>query len=100
MKTPRPDAITSRRDAVQLWTHLLDRRIAFHQDSDPAEWLDADARPALAVKEVATFRRLIAEVDRLGAEAFDCFADADLLRQLARPVGARNTDVEDLPRAA
>lgn len=71
-----PDEVTSRRDAFALWKHLHDREVAFELDSDPSEWVDLRGRPALSVKEVARFRRLVAEVDRLGAEAFDCYADA------------------------
>ncbi|MFZ5442002.1 MAG: hypothetical protein ACOZQL_18495 [Myxococcota bacterium] len=101
MNTPRPAAIHSRRDAFLLWTHLLERRVAFHQDTDPAEWLDDEGRAALSIREVATFRRLIAEVDRLGATAFDCFADAQRLRELATlGVLGRNTNTETFPRAA
>lgn len=81
--TPRPDRITRRSDAVQLWMHLLERGIAFSTEEDPAEWHDDAGRQVLADREIATVRRLFAEVDRLGAETFDCYADADALRQLA-----------------
>lgn len=80
--TPRPDRVTSRQEALQLWMHLLDRGFPLHWEEDPAEWTDAAER-RLADREVATFRRLIAEVDRLGAETLDCYADADALRRLA-----------------
>ncbi len=63
--------------------HLLERGIFFHWEEDPAEWSDGDGRQMLAEREIATMRRLFAEVDRLGAETFDCYADADSLRQLA-----------------
>lgn len=75
MNLLRPDSITCRRDATRLWLHLLDRGIPFRLEQDPSEW-------GLADREVATLRRLIAEVDRLGAEAFDCYADAEALQSL------------------
>jgi hypothetical protein len=74
--SPCPDRITSRRDASALWLHLLERGLCFHWEEDPAEW-------GLAEREVAKLRRLFGEVDRLGAETFACYADADALRQLA-----------------
>lgn len=99
MRTPRPDAVHDRRDAFQLWLHLIDRGVQFHEEADPAEWLDASGRQALTMKEIATFRRLVAEVDRLGAVTFDCYADAQRLRDLVT-LGV-NTDVElELPRVA
>lgn len=81
--TPRPTRVSNRRDAVQLWMHLLDLGVVFHWEEDPAEWVDGAGHRVLADRDVATMRRLIAEVDRLGAEAFDCYADAEALRQLA-----------------
>lgn len=83
MNTPRPDSISGRRDALQLWRYLLDRGIAFRCEEDPAEWVDAEGRSMLAEREIATVRRLFGEVDRLGAETFDCYADAESLRELA-----------------
>ena len=92
----RPDRIESRRDAFALWLHLLERGIAFRCDEDPAEW-------GLPMREVATMRRLFAEVDRLGSETFDCYADAESLRNLVM-LGARPTEsqqrVPELRRAA
>ncbi len=81
--TPRPDRITRRSDAVQLWLHLLERGIVFTCEEDPAEWLDDAGQQVLALREIATVRRLFGEVDRLGAETFDCYADAVALGQLA-----------------
>jgi hypothetical protein len=63
--------------------HLLDLGVVFHWEEDPAEWVDAAGLRVLPDRDVATMRRLIAEVDRLGSEAFDCYADAEALRQLA-----------------
>jgi hypothetical protein len=74
--TPRPDRITCRRDATQLWLYLLDRGIVFRCDEDPAEW-------GLPERQVATLRRLFAEVDCLGAVTFDCYADAEALVERA-----------------
>ena len=82
MRTSCPATVNCRRDAQLLWAHLFDRRIDFRLEEDPAEWLDANGRFALQPKEVATFRRLVAEVDRLGGEAFDCYDDVERLRQL------------------
>ena len=78
----RPDCISTRLHAMALWAHLRDRRIVFHIEEDPAEWLTLDGRSALSDREVATFRRLVAEVDRLGAVTFECYADAERMRQL------------------
>ncbi len=78
----RPDGISTRLQAMALWAHLRDRRILFHIEEDPAEWLTFDGRPALSEREVATFRRLVAEVDRLGVVTFECYADAERMRQL------------------
>jgi hypothetical protein len=48
-------------------------------------------------------RRLFAEVDRLGSETFDCYADAESLRNLVM-LGARPPEpqqrVPELRRAA
>ncbi len=98
MRTPRPDAVNDRRDAFQLWRHLVDRGVRFQLEADPAEWLEASGRQALGVKEIATFRRLVAEVDRLGAVTFDCYADAQRLCGLFAAVHS-NSDAE-LSRAA
>jgi hypothetical protein len=93
MRTPRPDAINTRPDALQLWAHLLDRGVQFDVEADPAEWCDVEGRQALNVRDIATFRRLVAEVDRLGAVTFECYADAERLRAQTPPFLA-------LPRAA
>jgi hypothetical protein len=86
MRTPCPDAVNDRRDALQLWLHLAGRGVQFELEADPAEWVDVAGRQALGMREIATFRRLVAEVDRLGAITFDCYADAQ------RVFSAANTD--------
>lgn len=82
MDLQRPDAVRSRLEAFALWMHLKARGVCFELEADPAEWVTDDGRAALDTREVATFRRLIAEVDRLGAEAFDCYADARRVQEL------------------
>lgn len=94
MRTSCPATVNCRRDAQLLWAHLFDRRIDFRLEEDPAEWLDADGRFALQAREVATFRRLVAEVDRLGGEAFDCYDDVERLRQLRMLSPASNDQLQ------
>lgn len=80
--TSRPERISGRSDALQLWMHLFERGISFRCEEDPAEWVDVEGRSMLTEREIATVRRLFTEVDRLGAETFDCYADAESLREL------------------
>ncbi len=82
MRTPCPSTVNNRRDAQQLWSHLFERRVDFRLEEDPSEWVDAQGRFAFAPKDIALFRRLVAEVDRLGGEAFDCYDDVERMRQL------------------
>lgn len=90
MRTPCPATIECRRDAQLLWAHLFERRVTFRLEEDPAEWLDVRGEAALSPREVARFRTLVAEVDRLGAVAFDCYDDVERLREVTLLMDGRN----------
>ena len=86
--TKCPEVISTRRDAVQLWKHLLARGISFHWEDDPGEWVDRSGRQLLPTREVRTVRRLFAEVDLLDDPG--CFDDALSLLKLATLAGSEN----------
>lgn len=79
--------------------HLFERGICFRCEEDPTEWVDAAGRALLCDREIATVRRLFGEVDRLGAETFACYADAESLRQLA-VIGALSRSLSRLKERA
>lgn len=93
MRTPCPATIECRRDAQLLWAHLFERRVTFRLEEDPAEWLDVRGEAALSPREVARFRTLVAEVDRLGAVAFDCYGDVERMRQMQLLSPASNDEL-------
>lgn len=86
--TKRPEVIRNRSDAVQLWKHLLTRGISFHWEDDPATWVGDEGEPALAAPEVASVRRLLAQVETLDEPA--CYDDALSLLKLAMLAGTES----------
>lgn len=53
MRFELPQKIHSRRDAFQLWCHLIELEIGFHWSDEPTEWVHRDTREQLLSNEVA-----------------------------------------------
>ncbi|MFT3712678.1 MAG: hypothetical protein QM817_33935 [Archangium sp.] len=92
-----PKRIQTRRDAFQLWCHLLELGIGFHWDDDPTDWLHRDTREQLLTNEVAAAIHIRMKQAKKHREFV---SDAVRLVAICRFVGPElleHVDLDDIP---
>ena len=94
MRFERPLQIASRRDALQLWLHLIELRISYHWEDDASDWVNIKSGKRTLTREAAAaVNALFDQVNALNNSVI--FSDGARIGKIATTLGSEMIELVD-----